>query len=99
MARPIRGRKRSLRIRLAYFEATFECRFDDDRDDLDELKVAVFSVDNDLVFLLSLYKHQPDQNGTTLLMERRYSDAEVVKILSAIQEAFELVSSDIVMLG
>jgi hypothetical protein len=82
----------------SYFEKLFNFHFEDARDDLDDLKRAAFSVNDDLVFALSLYRRQPDQNGTTLLMERRYSNAEVATILSAIHEAFRLAPSDIEML-
>jgi hypothetical protein len=82
----------------SYFEETFACRFEDERDDLDELKIAFFSVNADLVFGLSRYKRQPDQNGTTVLLQRQYSDAEVETVLDAIRDAFKLTPNDILML-
>ena len=82
----------------SYFEETFACRFEDERDDLDELKIGFFSVNPDLVFGLSRYKRQPDQNGTTLLLQREYSDAEVETVLTALRDAFKLTPNDILML-
>jgi hypothetical protein len=82
----------------AHFEAVLNIKFDDAHDDLDELKDACFSIDNDLVFKLHQYKRAPDRNATTLEVDRNYSAVEIAKVMKAIQKTFLLAPNDIVML-
>lgn len=81
-----------------YFEGKLNLKFEDACDDLEELKRAFFSLDGNLVFLLSRYKNSPDKNMTVVEMQNEYSAEEIVAVLNAIKESCGLEPDEIVNL-